>query len=332
MFCEENHTYYWSGDYLRNCYHITALFSVPMSVLLFYCIFYKTPKRMESMKPALINLQFWTTNLDFVLTIFSCPYIFFPSASGRPLGILSDYISVKWQSYYGQLSVMYIGVALIMLYENRQSQIMTITFKLSKKRTRIIYYAANYIALSIIVLPFYMTETNQSELIEMVLDRIPCPSVEFFDNSTYVLLRGDEKIPFFSITISTSLVVFQTLFFVLHSLYHLTMIKNHKVSKNTKEMQKKYLVCVTTQFSIPLLVIIFPICYSLYSDRFNYYNQAYNNNAMLMMATHGFFSSFSALYIYKHYRDFCLQLIFRKKNRRISVTTTNRMSLASITG
>ncbi|KAF1752686.1 hypothetical protein GCK72_019241 [Caenorhabditis remanei] len=273
--CRENYTYFGSADYLRNAYHLTAFLTIPLSLFTFYTIIKVTPKRMRSMKFPLLIAHAWSTNLDLMFTVYSAPYIFFPSASGVPLGLLGAVgVGVKWQSYWGQVSVTMMGVNFIMLFENRQSQITTIKLKIKKKRTRLIYFTLNYLFAFIVMLPFYLDNTDQVEMRKIVLARIPCPTIEFFDPKTYVLLKGGEVIPFWSITIGFSFI------------------------------------------SIPWIAIAFPVAYSMYADKMNYYNQAYNNNAMLIMANHGLLSTCCTLFIYKPYRDFVKQVLTGQKEDR----------------
>ncbi|CAO4378289.1 unnamed protein product [Caenorhabditis nigoni] len=61
--------------------------------------------------------------------------------------------------------------------------------------------------------------------------------------------------------------------------------------------------------SIPWTVLVGPISYSLYSDRHDYYNQAFNNFSMLFMALHGLLSNSCTLFIIKPYREFVKNLI-----------------------
>ncbi|EFP00229.1 CRE-SRH-56 protein [Caenorhabditis remanei] len=353
--CRENYTYFGSADYLRNAYHLTAFLTIPLSLFTFYTIIKVTPKRMRSMKIPLLIAHAWSTNLDLMFTVYSAPYIFFPSASGVPLGLLGAVgVGVKWQSYWGQVSVTMMGVNFIMLFENRQSQITTIKLKIKKKRTRLIYFTLNYLFAFIVMLPFYLDNTDQIEMRKIVLARIPCPTIEFFDTKTYVLLKGGEVIPFWSITIGFSFVILQSFFFLFHTIYHLTIISSAKVSEATKNLQKKFLSSVSLQISIPWVAIAFPVAYSMYADKMNYYNQgktksgiemcrvldqkvqpfdiqipinkfslvsAYNNNAMLIMANHGLLSTCCTLFIYKPYRDFVKQVLTgQKEDRRQSIT------------
>lgn len=56
-----------------------------------------------------------------------------------------------------------------MLYENRQSQITTIRFKIKNQRTRVFYFGANYLMAFGFMLPFYLEDSDQLELRKLVL-------------------------------------------------------------------------------------------------------------------------------------------------------------------
>ncbi|EGT57741.1 hypothetical protein CAEBREN_03190 [Caenorhabditis brenneri] len=328
--CRQNFSFFSTTDYLRNAYHCTALVSVTLSLFTFYAILRVTPPRMKNMKTPLLIAHAWSTNLDLVMTVCTAPMLFFPSASGNPLGILGSLgVPVKWQAYWGQVSIALMGICFLMLYENRQSQIPTIKFKIKSMRIRQVYFGLNYFMAFAAVLPFYLEESDQMELRKFVLKRIPCPAIEFFDTKTYVLLKGGELVPFLSVTICLSLVILQTLFFLLHTLFHLIFITDSNISSEVKTLQRRLLVYVSIQISIPLIALSGPVLYSLYADRNNYYNQAYNNNAMLLMATHGILSTICTLLIYQPYRNLIKHIISGKRedeNRRASMATSSYLS------
>ncbi|CCD73670.1 Serpentine Receptor, class H [Caenorhabditis elegans] len=305
--CRENYTYFDSSDYLRNAYHVTAIFTVPLSILAFYIILKKTLSRMKTMKVPLLIFHFWSTNLDLMFTVYTAPYIFIPTASGITLGVLGWLgVRVRWQAYWGHFSVMMLGVSFIILYENRQSQISTVKFKIQGKQTRILYFAFKSVFSFFILLPFYINNSDQVELRKTVLKQIPCPTIEFFDSKTYVLLEPDEILPLFSNIIGFGGILAEVLFFLFHTVYHLTMVGNTSISESTRKMQRKFLKYVSLQISIPLIAIVFPVLFSLYAGTMSYYNQAANNNAMIIMANHGLLSTCCTLSIYQPYRGFIL--------------------------
>ncbi|KAF1752680.1 hypothetical protein GCK72_019235 [Caenorhabditis remanei] len=105
------------------------------------------------------------------------------------------------------------------------------------------------------------------------------------------------------------IVLSQTLFFSIHTVYYLNYVKNANVSESTKALQRKFLRYVTMQMTIPYTVLVGPIVYSLYADRNDYYNQTLNNFSMIFMAVHGFLSNSCTLFIIKPFREFVNSLI-----------------------
>ncbi|KAF1752679.1 hypothetical protein GCK72_019234 [Caenorhabditis remanei] len=130
--CRQNYSFFCTTDYLRNAYHCTALISVTLSLFTFYAIIRVTPPRLKNMKTPLLITHAWSTNLDLMLTVYSAPMVFFPSASGIPLGIFGSLgIPVKWQAYWGQVS--------IFSYNNNSMLLMAFHGILSTTCTLLIY-------------------------------------------------------------------------------------------------------------------------------------------------------------------------------------------------
>uniref|UniRef100_A0A1I7UBG4 Serpentine Receptor, class H n=1 Tax=Caenorhabditis tropicalis TaxID=1561998 RepID=A0A1I7UBG4_9PELO len=343
---------------------------------------------MENMKIPMLIAHVWSTNLDLCFTVYAAPFAFFPGASGLPLGILAVLeMPSKWIVYLGQVSIVIMAINFIMLLENRHSQISMITFQIPNRRVRTVYFFINYVLAFLYILPFYLENDDQLELRKALLKRIPCPSIEFYDKHTIVLLKGGElsvvitmtggliivvgqalffsghtvyhlnyvknanvseatkalqrkflsyitmqiiKCPsiefydkhtvvlvkggelsvFISVTSGLIIVIGQALFFSGHSVYHLNYAKNANVSEATKALQRKFLGYVITQMTIPWTVLVCPILYSLYAYKYDYYNQVFNNVSMIIMSMHGLSTS-CILYIIKPYREFVLSIIKR---------------------
>ncbi|UMM33603.1 hypothetical protein L5515_007019 [Caenorhabditis briggsae] len=85
---------------------------------------------------------------------------------------------------------------------------------------------------------------------------------------------------------------------------------------------------------IPWTVLAGPIFYSLYADRHDYYNQAFNNFSMLFMALHGLLSNSCTLFIIKPYREFVKNLITGNSefNSREIAHTTNAVPVSVVVG
>ncbi|KAF1752685.1 hypothetical protein GCK72_019240 [Caenorhabditis remanei] len=262
--CRQNYSYIASSAFLKNAYHFTALFTIPLAIFTFYVIVRVTPRKMKNMKIPLLIAHAWTTNLDLMITVNVTPVIFFPSAAGLPSAFF-------------------------------------------------------------LMLTFYMEESDQLELRQIVLKRIPCPTIDFYDKNAIVLLKGGELLPFLSISGGLSIIVIQSLFFALHTIYHLNVVKNAHISEATKALQRKFLSYVAMQVMIPWTALVCPILYSLYADTNNYYNQALNNISMLLMACHGLMSTLCTLFIMKPYRDFVKSVIMGSEE-----PDTNRLWATSV--
>ncbi|PIC25122.1 hypothetical protein B9Z55_018177 [Caenorhabditis nigoni] len=333
--CRQNHTYFDSSDFMIAAYHFTALFTIPMSIFTFHTIYRVTPEKMKNMKIPLLIAHVWGTNLDLLLSVNFTPVMYYPTASGTPRGLFGALgVPAKWSAYFGQVSVIMFAVNFVMLLENRHSQISWIKFKITRHKTRLVYFAINYFLAFFLMLAFYFEDADQMELRKFVLKRIPCPTIDFYDKNTYVLLKGGELLPFLAITGGLVIMFGQTLFFSMHTVYHLNYVKNANVSESTKALQKRFLRYVALQFSIPWSIVAGPVYYSLYADQNNYYNQAFNNFSMLFMALHGLLSNSCTLFIIKPYREFVKNLITGNSgpNSREMGATTNPAPVSVVWG
>uniref|UniRef100_A0A1I7UBG2 Serpentine Receptor, class H n=1 Tax=Caenorhabditis tropicalis TaxID=1561998 RepID=A0A1I7UBG2_9PELO len=292
-----------------------ALVTVPLSIFTFYVIIRVTPRKMENMKIPMLIAHVWSTNLDLCFTVYAAPFTFFPGAAGLPLGVFSALgIPSKWSAYLGQVAIAIMSVNFVMLLENRHSQISLITFQIPNQRVRTVFFAINYVLAFLYILPFYLENDDQLELRKALLKRIPCPSIEFYDKHTIVLLKGEEWSVLITMTGGLIITVGQALFFSGHTVYHLNYVKNANVSEATKALQKKFLSYIVMQMTIPLIALAGPICYSMYADKYDFYNQVFNNISMIFMGMHGLFSTACTLYIIKPYREFVLSIIHRDYN------------------
>lgn len=90
-----------TSTFLLYSLHLLTAFSCPLQLLGLYCILFKTPKSMSSVKWILFNFHFWCLVFDLVLCVFNVPIILFPALAGVPLGIFTTIfrISTIFQVY-----------------------------------------------------------------------------------------------------------------------------------------------------------------------------------------------------------------------------------------
>ncbi|CAI5453168.1 unnamed protein product [Caenorhabditis angaria] len=88
--------------FIKYASHFVSLISLPIYFLGFYCILYKTPDNVKSVR----NCMMITYSLCFIqdidLTFLTVPFILIPSYAGFPVGIMSHVgVSIKTQTVIG---------------------------------------------------------------------------------------------------------------------------------------------------------------------------------------------------------------------------------------
>ncbi|CAI5453169.1 unnamed protein product [Caenorhabditis angaria] len=104
---QDNHfSFFETPNFVRQSAHILSIFTVPIYWLGFYCILYKTPENVKSVKNCMLITFVLCFIQDIDLTFLTIPYVLIPSYSGFPIGIMSYFgISVKYQTYVGLLLI-----------------------------------------------------------------------------------------------------------------------------------------------------------------------------------------------------------------------------------
>lgn len=81
-------------EFLYYSLHFITIITCPLNMFGIYCILFKTPKIMSSVKWSLFNFHFWCLIFDLGDTVLSVPFLVFPALAGYPLGILGTVFKV----------------------------------------------------------------------------------------------------------------------------------------------------------------------------------------------------------------------------------------------
>lgn len=84
--CADGSSYFGSPEFLATTIHWLLCIEVPILVYGGYCIIFKTPEEMKSVKMPLLNLYFWTVLSDIVLNFTGIFYLLLPAMAGWGLG------------------------------------------------------------------------------------------------------------------------------------------------------------------------------------------------------------------------------------------------------
>uniref|UniRef100_A0A8R1IPT7 Uncharacterized protein n=1 Tax=Caenorhabditis japonica TaxID=281687 RepID=A0A8R1IPT7_CAEJA len=86
--CVPDTSYVSSPDFLVNSSHILLFLDLPIVSYGAYCILFRTPSSMSSVKLLMLNLHLWSVMLDLTLSMFGVPYIYLPLPAGYGLGLI----------------------------------------------------------------------------------------------------------------------------------------------------------------------------------------------------------------------------------------------------
>ncbi|CAI5453170.1 unnamed protein product [Caenorhabditis angaria] len=88
--------------FLKYAAHSISLIGIPIYFFGFYCVIWKTPKNVKSVKKCMIISCLWCLIQDIDLTLLTIPFILIPTYSGLPIGAMSKVgISTKIQTIIG---------------------------------------------------------------------------------------------------------------------------------------------------------------------------------------------------------------------------------------
>ncbi|CAO4376474.1 unnamed protein product [Caenorhabditis nigoni] len=285
---------------------------------------------MEASKWVMINVHFWSSFLDLLVSSLMTPYIFFPAMCGITVGLLSWlHVPIIVQVFLAQCGLAGVGVSLVIIFENRHNVVATDRFVITRKSSRILFYALNCVYGIFFMTPTYFSLPDQEKAKLELLKIVPCPTPVYFEPNVFVLMdhQGRWFIQLQCITFFCVLIL-QGAFFVSRTVYFLTAY-NSKISEKTRELQKKFFKSVCIQVAIPVFVVILPILYCGCAIEWYWYYQSFSNTAIICITFHGMSSTIAILSIYEPYRTYtksCIAKIFRRKSstpttpKNVSVT------------
>ncbi|EGT55240.1 hypothetical protein CAEBREN_30674 [Caenorhabditis brenneri] len=269
-------TYFDTAEFLNLYSHLTSIIALPVNILGIWLIYRKTPVRMKNMKGVMLNCHVWGLFGDVMLGTLTIPYVFFPVISGAPLGILTRFFDINafFQTYIAVACVAEVGSSIVFMFENRQNQTVTSSWKITSEKGRKAFYIINLVFpwLSAVISLLRIPDQVWAKL-EM-LKTIPCPTIEFFQLPV-IIVTTDAKSIGLALLLLLLFYAIQILFFIVHSSFYLCIsTKSYAVSEKTKKLKRKYFVAVCIQIMIPFAIMAVPVNYYAFSIITDYYNQS----------------------------------------------------------
>ncbi|KAF1753498.1 hypothetical protein GCK72_020055 [Caenorhabditis remanei] len=328
MYYFENRTYdfctssffLYTADFQRLFLHFFGFIAIPVHLYGGYCIIFQTPPSMRSVKWSLFNLHvlscFWDLGLSFLTT----PFIFFPALAGYPLGVLKDFgVKNEHQLYLMITSGAYMLIAILIVFENRL--LILIGSNKFWRIFRIPWYILHFLVATFFFFPNYLMIPDQ-EYAKALFRRI-APCIPLYVNADLVFVAVIET----RFLLRAAGVLIFGGFLEIWSLAYITDRKlskqiNGTMSLRTVQLHRNFQKAFIIQLIIPILIIILPIIYVGISCFVFYHNQALNNITVIIVSSHGFFSTIVMICIHAPYREFTLLLftvMVRVRNEHSSV-------------
>ncbi|CAB04862.2 Serpentine Receptor, class H [Caenorhabditis elegans] len=283
---------------------VIQLVALPFQILAFYVILYKTPIAMKISKTPLLINHSSCVIFDFVLCTLCTLYVFFPMYAFSFIGVLA------WIGVPTLLQIIIIFVAMlcatlsyIYLFESRASSLLNNRFRITNNRSRIVYNCVILFPL-ILVLPFLFFVRLDQDTAKLDALKNYCPTREFFTTSVFIVLTDKTLMSYILIPLILFVlsVVGHYLFQMGCLVYYIYIVPSRSVSRETREMQKTFLISILLQTSVPFFVVIPAVTvFFLYS--YGYYSQKFMNSVICCIQNHGIVESISVICVHKPYRN-----------------------------
>ncbi|EFP08959.1 hypothetical protein CRE_18021 [Caenorhabditis remanei] len=310
----------WQGLSLFS--HSMLVVFLPFYAFTTYCILKKTPRTMDSVKFVLLNAHCWSCYSDVLICSLITPYLFFPTISGFPVGLFRVLgVPTSVQTFIGFVSLLFMGVSLVALFENRSSCIPSNRFRITKQKTRFLYYL--FISTVIIgyLIPTFCNIPEQETAKLFLLQTIPCPTEEFFYADVFVWTIDKFWYDYLWMTTgSMILIIFsQIIFYAICCIYYLYISTAVIISPKTRKYQRSFFLGTIAQVVVPLIFLVIPLGTGISFMYFNYYNQALNNSIVLFFSFHGFASTIIITLVHHPYRTFLIKMVtsYRSSDAKI---------------
>ncbi|EGT31013.1 hypothetical protein CAEBREN_20564 [Caenorhabditis brenneri] len=299
--CEKNQSYFNSNEFFQRYTYIVSPFSIILGTYGILVVLVATPKHMESVKWFLMHYHLVTFFIELTLNNLIAPLIFLPSSAIFCNGFLLDLgVPFKVVMYISEISFLELSISMLMIFENRHSQILTIPFRMTRTLTKSIFYSCHYIFFPSLLLLVYLQNVDQPAAKSEILQIIPCPERHFFDVRTQVVTTNME---FYAGISGISVIYFTVIiqFYALQSGYYLLKRPEAYLSDVMKKMQRKFFFILVIQIAIPVLFMLIPnvIYYSV-----DVVDQFVSTLTVIFVSLHGIASSLALILLHKPYRDF----------------------------
>ncbi|WKX94355.1 hypothetical protein Q1695_011537 [Nippostrongylus brasiliensis] len=270
---------------------------------------------MDVHKWYLFTCQLFSTVFDVAYTMFFLPVLFFPVPMGYTASRLSDALSI---SAFGGFCVSAailgcLSAMIFNLFTYRLNVVLPQAHVLSLSKLGHIYLSVGVATFCLICVAVALigTSADQTEAKLWAAEKYSCAEPAFSIPRLYIFeLTNMKRVVVFAVGGD---ILFTCLSVACVALSFYFLANNGLLSPKTKLMQRRFLVYLCIQASVPTIGLTIPILLILYSmvaavD----IGQGFANLQMFILGLHGMITSITVLVCNEPYRTFALSFLTRR--------------------
>uniref|UniRef100_A0A8R1DKQ3 Uncharacterized protein n=1 Tax=Caenorhabditis japonica TaxID=281687 RepID=A0A8R1DKQ3_CAEJA len=168
--CQPDTRYLSSPNFIATALHSFTFVEVPVMIYGAYCILFRTPNTMKSVKGLMLSLHIFSTMFDMVICVLGVPYILWPVPAGYFLGLVD---APALLVYCGATLLAAITANVLALYENRYYTLFGRKTRWAKLRKPLMSLV--YLLVPLFMIPPVIAVPDQQYARALALAQIPCP-------------------------------------------------------------------------------------------------------------------------------------------------------------
>ncbi|KAF1753576.1 hypothetical protein GCK72_020133 [Caenorhabditis remanei] len=193
--------------------HLMLGIEIPVHMFGAFCILFRTPVSMRSVKWGMLNLHIWSMGLDLGVSLLTIPYILYPALAGFTLGVLNDFnVPLSYQAYLLAVLIGLLGVSIVTILENRYFVMFVQDHWW--RHFRIPFLIFNYIFALVYFLPAYYYIPEQTSALKEVFEMLPELPQDIYNAHVFVLAT-DFRYVVFPVFVMSSLLVMESGCFII---------------------------------------------------------------------------------------------------------------------
>ncbi|CAP29802.2 Protein CBG10370 [Caenorhabditis briggsae] len=322
MTCIPPTSFFATPEYLKLALHRATAISVPIHCFGLYCVLFKTPEQMKSVKLYFINLNLWIVLYDYSVCILTVPLLLIPTFAGYSLGILEDFgVPNIIQTTAVFLFLIYVLISILAIFENRFHVVCNFRWKVKWTLVRRYWLGIHYFVGLVVLIPFFFLVPDQREARIAVLkfnsqqgtfswvpsslffQQLPCLP-DYITNAPLFITSDDYTYHVTSLALFLVIGITESVIFILLLVSNtIQQLRAKKMSQKLFEIQKKFFIALVIQMLVPSIFLLIPLWYAVFSILFGYYNQAAINISVTMESIHGLVSTLVMIFIHRPYRE-----------------------------